>query len=217
LLKRRECTVPTWRGWLALFVALGLAGFAAVRGVYGFLAVQDPAPGGVLAVEGWAPDYVLAETLAEFRRHPYAGIFVTGVPLEQGEPLSEYKTFAELSAAILIRMGADPQTVHAVPSPAVSQDRTYSTAVVLRRWLREHGLASEKVNVMTLGAHSRRTLLLYEKAFGPSARVGIVAIDTHDFDSAHWWRSSQGFRVVIGEVIAWLYAAVLFHPAPAAG
>ncbi len=99
-----------------------------------------------------------------------------------------------------------------MPSPSVSQDRTYSTAIVLRRWLREHGFPAEKVNVMSLGAHSRRTRLLYEKAFGPSTRVGIIAIDNRDFDSARWWRSSQGFRVVTGEVIAWFYAAVLFHP-----
>ena len=214
LLHRRECLLPTVRGWLAIIVVTGLLAVVAVRSVYPFLAVQDSFPSGVLVAEGWAPDYALAECLAEFRRHPYAGIFVTGIPLDEGGLLSEYKTFADASAAILIRLGADPQTVHAVPSMAVTQDRTYATALALRDHLREHGISTATINIVTLGAHSRRTRLLYAKAFGPSTRVGIIAVPHGDFDSARWWRSSQGFRIVTGEVIAYIYARCVFHPQP---
>ena len=212
LLYRRECLVPTWRGWLALLVVLALAAFAFVRGIHGFLAVRDFSPGGMLVVEGWAPDHALVETLAEFRRAHYDGICVTGVPIEHGEPLSEYRTYAELSAAILVRLGADPKFVHAVPAGVVRQDRTYATAVALRSWLGAHRASTAKVNIVSLGAHSRRTWLLYEKAFGPATKVGIIAIPPRDYDPARWWRSSQGVRVVISEVIGWLYARFLFHP-----
>ncbi len=212
LLRRRECLVPTWRGWLALALVCALFGLAFVRGIYGFLAVQAPVPGGVLVAEGWVPDYALDATLAEFRRQPYLGIFTTGTPIEHGEILSELKTFAELNAAVLLRLGADPQSVHPVPSAPVKQDRTYATALALRDWLRIHGVSAEKVNVISLGAHARRTRLLYAKAFGPSTRVGVIAIPHRDFEPRRWWRSSQGFRIMTGEVIAYLYARCLFHP-----
>jgi hypothetical protein len=205
--------LPTVRGWLAIVLFLVLAATGAVRGVYSFLSVQDSVPGGVLVTEGWAPDYALAEGLAEFRQHHYEGIFSTGSPMDEGGVLSEYKTYADLSAAILIRLGADPQTVHAVPSPAVAQDRTYASALALRDSLRAHGVAMEKVNVVSVGTHSRRTRLLYEKAFGPSTRVGIIAVPHRDFEPERWWRSSQGFRIVTGELIAYFYARFLFHPA----
>jgi hypothetical protein len=212
LFNYRTLLWPTWRGWLVLLLVMGGSVFAAVRGVYGFLAVQDSQPGGALAVEGWAPDHALVAALAEFHRHPYLGLFVTGVPLEKGDVLAEHQTYAELSAAILLRHGADPATVHAVPTPAVRQDRTYATAVALRTWLRTHGLSTEKVNVVSLGAHARRTRLLYQKAFGPAAQIGIIAVEDQGFEREHWWRSSQGFRTVTGEVIAYLYVCLLFHP-----
>lgn len=212
LIHRRACLVPTWRGWLALLAVVGLAGFAAVRGIYGFLAIQDPVPGGLLVAEGWAPDYALVEALEEFRRHPYRGIYVTGVPIEHGGMLFDYMTFAERSAVVLIRLGAEPDKVHAVPAPNVRQDRTYATARTLRAWLASRGIPAEKVNVVSLGAHSRRTRLLYEKAFGTNTRVGVIAVAPRDFDPARWWRSSQGVRIVTGEIVAWLYARFVFNP-----
>jgi hypothetical protein len=214
LFHRRECVLPTRGGWLVLVLACAIFAVAALRSVYPFLAVHDSIPGGVLVAEGWLPDYALAETLAEFRRHPYSGIYVTGVPMESGAVLSEYKTYAELSAAVLVRLGADPQTVHAVPSTPVLKDRTYATAVTLRQRLRDEGSAAGQVNVVSLGPHARRTRLLYEKAFGPATRVGVIAINPSDFEAARWWRSSQGFRIVTGEVVAYLYARCCFHPAP---
>lgn len=212
LLHRRECLLPTRRGWLALLIAAALALVALGAGAYPFLAVQDSVPGGVLIAEGWLPDYGLKEALAEFRSGSYSGLYVSGIPLDQGAILSEYRTFAELSAAVLLKLGADPQTLHAVPAPPVAQDRTFSTALALRDYLQSHGVRAEKVNIVSLGAHSRRTRLLYEKAFGPGVRVGIIAVPHRDFDPARWWRSSQGVRVVIDEIIAYLYGRCLFHP-----
>jgi hypothetical protein len=87
---------------------------------------------------------------------------------------------------------------------------------MLRQWLREHQWSTDRVNVVTLGAHSRRTRMLYQMAFGPSTRVGIIAVPHQDFDADRWWSSSQGFRIITGEVIAWIYARLLFHPPPPA-
>ena len=39
-------------------------------------------------VEGWVPDYVLADAITEFGRHPYSRLYVVGGPLGQGAPLS---------------------------------------------------------------------------------------------------------------------------------
>ncbi len=212
LLHRRECLLPTWRGWLVLLLVIALAAAAALPGVYPFLAPQDSVPGGILVPEGWATDYALAEALAEFRRHPYEGIYTTGGPLEEGALLARYENYAELSAASLLKLGADPQTVHPVAAPLYLQDRTYGSAIALRDKLRATGVSAEKVNIVSLGAHSRRTRLLFQKAFGPGTRVGIIAVAPRDFDPAHWWRSSAGFRTVSDELIAYLYARFLFHP-----
>jgi hypothetical protein len=212
LVHRRPCWVPTLRGWLALALACAVLAVVSAKGVHPFLAVSDPVPGGVLVVEGWAPDYALEEAIAEFKRGQYSKLFVTGSPLERGAPLSAFKTYAELGAATLVRMGLDTNTVQAVPAPSVRQDRTFTSAMALKAWLHEHRIAPTNFNVMSLGAHSRRTRLLFEKALGAEARVGIIAIEDRSYDPNRLWRSSPGVRSVSDEIIAYGYARLVFRP-----
>jgi hypothetical protein len=212
LLQRRPCWVPTWRGGLALLL-IGTSLFTlAVLQVYPFLAVKEPAPGGALVVEGWSPDYVIEAAMKEFKQHPYTKLYVTGGPVERGSLLAEYKTYAELGAASLLRLGLTAEAVQAVPAPEVYRDRTYRSAIVLRNWLRQHQLTVTTFNVFTLGAHSRRTRLLFQKAMDQGSAVGIVAVPDQQYDGEHWWTSSEGVRTVIGEAIAYTYVRLFFYP-----
>ena len=196
---------------MAALIVLPLA-VTGIRRVQPFLAVTAPAPGGVLVVEGWMTNYGLDEVLAETRRTPYAALYVTGGPLERGEPLSEYKTYADLGAACLAKLGASNPSPQAVPAKEAYKDRTYYSAVALRDWLQAHGTLPAKINLVSLGAHSRRSRLLFEKAFGPGVEIGIIAVPDRGYDAEHWWRTSQGFRVVTDELIGYLYARLVFHP-----
>ncbi len=209
LCRRRLCPVPTWRGWLLLVLACLLLALGVLRGAYPFLAVSRPLPGGVLVIEGWAPDFVFEGAVAEFNRGHYDRVFVTGGGLEHGAALAGYKTYAELGAAMLAKLGLDTNLVQGVPCPVVPQDRTYASALALKRWWRAHGVSPSKVNLITVGPHARRSRLLFEHALGKETAVGIVAFPPNDFDPARWWRSSQGFRVVTGEIIAYIYARLL--------
>jgi hypothetical protein len=212
LLRRRRCLVPTWFGWLMLLLLLGTAATLAVRNAYYFLAPTDPAPGGVLVVEGWGSDLFMGDAIAEFRRDHYEEMVVTGGPLEKGSIFIKYKTYAELSAAILEGMGLDSALVHAVPARAARQDRTYASAMALKSWFNERGMRIPNLTVMSQGPHSRRSRLLYEMVFGPGVNVGIISVRDEEIDPARWWTTSAGFRAVTDEMIAWLYARFLFHP-----
>ncbi len=207
LLRRRQCLLPTWRGWLLFVLICSLLVVVAVRSVHPFLAVNDPKPGGALVVEGWASDAAMAAVVAEFKQNHYERLFG---PLEEGAPLSDYKTYAELGAAVLLKLGLGTNQVQAVPAPRVRQDRTYAAAVALRDWLRAHGPAPKRFNLLTVGPHARRSRLLFEKALGKDAIVGVRALPEENYDPNHWWQSSQGFRVVTGEVIAYVYVRLLF-------
>jgi uncharacterized SAM-binding protein YcdF (DUF218 family) len=214
LFRRRTLLVPTWRGWLLLVGLSGGVLLLCLRELYPFLAVSDPLPGGVLVVEGWSNDASMAAAVAEFNRNHYDKLYVTGGPLEQGAPLSRYKTYAELGAAILVQLGLSTNEVQAVPAPAVRADRTYTSAVALGRWWRGQGLAPAKVHLVSSGPHARRSRLLFVKALGPGVSVGVTALPVQDYDPNRWWRYSAGFRNVTDEAIAYTYARLLFHPAP---
>jgi uncharacterized SAM-binding protein YcdF (DUF218 family) len=212
LLRRRQCLVPTWRGCLALLLGLGLLAWVLLRSVYPFLALTDSKPGGVLVVEGWAPDNAMEAAAAEFNTHHYDWLFVTGGPLEQGHYLIEYKTAAQLGAATLVKLGVSTNVLRAVPTPSVRRDRTYAEAVSLKQWLAEHNIAPTRFNIMSPGPHARRSRLLFQKALGKEATVGVISVPVRTFDPERWWRSSPGFRVVSGELLAYLYVRVLFRP-----
>jgi len=212
LLRRRECLVPTWRGWLLLALGFLVLALIGILGIGPFLAVTDSVPGGVLVIEGWVPDYMLQAAIAEFRQNHYAKLFVTGIPLQQGAPLSEYTNYANIGAASLVRLGLSTNDVQAVPTGDVRRDRTYAMALSLKHWLRDHDLTPAKVNLMTGGPHARRSRLMFEKALGKGVTVGVIAIPANNYDDRHWWHSSQGVRSIIDETFAYAYARLLFCP-----
>ena len=194
---------------MLLFAVAALVVFS-IRGAYSFLAVNDPVDNGALVVEGWLPDYALQEAITEFGRGHHSRIFVTGGPLENGAPLSEYRTFAELGAATLLRLGLDTNAVQAVPAPRVRLDRTYASALALKNWLGSHGVVETNFNVISLGPHSRRSRLLFEKALGKDYKIGVIAIENQEYDAKQWWASSAGVRTMSDEIIAYLYARLSF-------
>lgn len=212
LFRRRECVLPTLRGWGAIFLFAGMLAMGALHGIHPFLAKNDPKPGGVLVAEGWASEEVMQEVIEEFKRSHSESIYVTGGPIEDSSPLAEYKTFAEYGALILVRLGCDAKVVHAVPTPMVVKDRTYASAVALKKWMKEHNVSVKAINVYSMGAHSRRSCMLFQTAFGDDVEVGVVASPDRDFDPRRWWTSSSGFRSVTAEAIAYCYARLFFRP-----
>jgi hypothetical protein len=212
LLCRRSIAVPTFRGWVVLVLSLGVLLVVFVRCLYPFLALNDPISGGFLVVEGWTPDYGMQLAIAEFKREHYQTIYVTGGPLERGMHLAAYQTYAQLGAATLVKLGLDSNVVQAVPAPVVRQDRTYSSAVSLKKWLLEHDLKPTRIQLLSEGPHARRSRLLYEKVMGEGVVIGVTSIPSREYDPKHWWRYSAGVRNVIDEAVAYLYARLLFSP-----
>lgn len=216
LLRRRMALRLTRRGWLVSLLAAMVLLAVMVCGTFPFLAVNDPKPGGVLVVEGWMPDYAIAEAVAEFRRNPSEVLIASGGPIDKGAPFSEFGSYAEFGAATAVKLGLDAGKVHAAPAPETRRDRTYTAAVAVREWLRQRGPIPARVNVVSLGPHARRTRLLYQAAFAGIADIGVIPADDRSYDGRRWWTSSSGFRTVTGELIAYGYARLLFR-APKAG
>ena len=179
--------------------------------IHPFLAVTHRVNTNVLVVEGWIPRYAIRDGAEEFRTGSYQRIFTTGGPVEGGYT-NDYNTSASVGAENLKRFGVPDDLVEMVPSRVTARERTYSSAVALRDWLREHNTPVYSINVLTEDAHARRTRLLFHEAFGNSVTVGIIAVANPDYESTQWWRYSDGVREVIGESIAYVYARFFFYP-----
>ena len=212
LIRKKERWTLTLRGWGVVLAVFVLGGVVGVHSVFPFLSVHDPLKCELLVVEGWIPDYLIADVKSEFEQGGYKLLVITGTPITKGEPLAEQKTYPELTRAILLKYGWDEETVKAVPCGAALRDRTYSSALALKDWLSSSDSQFKSFNIFSRGSHCRRTRLLYQFAFRDSAQVGVISGKDQRYDGAHWWRSSEGVRDIINESIAYFYARVIFRP-----
>ena len=215
LVNRRERIGLSWRGWLLLVLLLAGAGCFTIHHIQPFLAVTQRVDSRVLVMEGWAQDFAAQLAVREFQQSACRKIYTTGSPIiGTNGRTNDFNTYAYLGAQALQKAGLPAAVIQMVPSHESGRDRTYSSALALRQWFLDHGLKVTSFNLITEDAHARRSRLLFQKAFGPDVAIGVIAIPDPDYEPAHWWHYSEGVRVVLGETIAWVYAAFFFHPAP---
>ena len=210
---RKEKWGISWRGRL-LITSAGLIGvYLVLLNVHPFLGVSHRVNTNVLVVDGALQRYAVRAGAEEFKNGSYERIFTTGGPwVGEGGYTNDYNTSASVAAEGLKKFGVRDDLVQMVPSRVIDRERTYSSAVALRDWFREHNTPVHSINVLTEGPHARRTRLLYQKAFGKNMTVGIIAVSNPDYDPTQWWRYSDGVREVIGESIAYIYAKFFFYP-----
>lgn len=211
LFARKQLWLPTLKGWAVLLVIAALLVLGAIKFTVPFLAPIQPTYQGVLIVEGWLPDYALEQAKKTFETHPYRLLLVTGVPIDQGFYLTKETNYADLASATLRHLGTKEDAVIPIACPTVPRDRTYATACKVRAWL-DAKSPGDTADVFTLGVHARRTWLLYRIALGNKYRTGVIAGADERYDRQAWWTTSSGFRIVTSEVIAYIYARLVFRP-----
>jgi uncharacterized SAM-binding protein YcdF (DUF218 family) len=207
LIKRQEIWTLTLQGWLIFLTAFAISIFFIISKLYPFLAVTAPLKSAdVLVVEGWISDYALKKAVDEFHRGSYSQLLTIGATVDQGFYLAEHNNFAEISAATLKKLGIPKEKLIAIPVAHVTKNRTIASAVALQEYINEQNFPIKSINLLTSDAHARRSWLIFKKAFSPTIQVGIIAINSSTYNSNKWWNSSEGVRVVMSEVIAYIYA-----------
>jgi uncharacterized SAM-binding protein YcdF (DUF218 family) len=212
LFRQRTLWVPTAQGCALIMIAVLLCGWICFSQLYGFLAMTAPVPSKILVVEGWASDDVLKQSIQEFYQNKYQCIVTVGVPVDHGSYLLEFKTFAEIAAQSIKKMGVPENMVFAAPGHQVNTDRTYQSALAFKQWLQKNRPETRSINLFSGGTHARRTRLLFQKALGPEIKVGIMSKDSEDYNGKNWYRRSAGVREVLSEFIAYGYARFIFRP-----
>jgi uncharacterized SAM-binding protein YcdF (DUF218 family) len=213
LFDRKERWSLSWRGRLLFASAFVLLVGLFLRNVYPFLATTQPVNADVLVVEGWVHQYAIQAAVREFRSGSYKRVLTTGGPVVGiGGYINDFQTSASVGADLLRKAGVPSDLLQMVPSREIGRDRTYSSALAVRDWIREHRVSVRGINVVTENTHARRTWLLFRKVFGNAAQVGIVAVLNPDYDANRWWRYSEGLKDVVSESACYLYAKFLFAP-----
>ncbi len=204
LVCKKEIWVPTWQGFFLAILLVGVFICGGVCHLYPFLAQNHPQPfAEIVIIEGWLADAELKEAARAVR--PGQIVVTTGGPVTFGQKILQYDNYAELGTARLIEYGIPAASIITIPAPDTQRDRTYVSAVAARAKLEELGLFGKSANLYTVGAHARRSYLLFRHVFGESYPLGIIAVEPPYYNLTHWYRHSAGFKHVVIELISWLY------------
>lgn len=205
---------PRWgltiKGWSLIVVAIAFLFWLLLFRLEPFLAYSAPVNAEILVVEGWIADEGIIGAIDEFERHPYQLMITAGAPFGRGEYLSEYKDFANLAKATMVTLGFPADKIQPIPTPQVIRDRTLTSAGAVKQWLQQSDRYNpQAINVYSIDVHSRRTWFLYRQVFEPEINVGIISHPPLDYNPDAWWTSSEGFRKIFSETIAYIYALLL--------
>jgi len=177
LVRKKEKWVATWFGNLLKVLLLIIIIFIFSRVIYPFLSPNEPLLGKILIVEGFIPDYALKKSIGIFKDGNYKLMIVTGKQRTHGSQLDQYRNDGDYAAATLIKFGMDSINIKVIAlDNDIRKDRTYASANAVKNWLKNTDLENQKIDVVSIGCHSRRSWHLYKMAFDDFSDVGIHAV-----------------------------------------
>jgi hypothetical protein len=179
------------------------------RKINHFLSVTNRVPAELLVVEGWTPPWGMVEVAAEFQKQNYQHLLIVRPVLDPDKDYDLSYSSVDFAIAALKKNGVPEERVSKIFTLVVRKDRTFHSALSVKEWIATNRVSVTGLNVATIGAHARRSGLLYRKAM-PDLPVGTISLQPREYRPDRWWRYSEGFRETVGEFIAYLYARFLF-------
>ena len=212
LTKKTECRRLTFSGWLCVLLFLTILLFLIFRNIHSFLAVSKPIRADILVVDGFLPKYAYDTIVRIIERDNYKYVITTGVEMDYVYTQSDGYNNAESSYEILLTKKIKNCRIEKAPAGKALKDRTFSSAIALRKWLITKGLDHQNLNLISIGCHARRSWVLYQKAFEGDQKIGVISIQDQSYEPDRWYEFSQGVRIVLSETIGYTYNIFFFHP-----
>jgi uncharacterized SAM-binding protein YcdF (DUF218 family) len=214
LFRLRKVWLPTAWGWLFLLLLGTVMCFLVVRNIYSFLAPNEPVGARVLVVEGWLAPEELDQAVRTFKKGRYERVVATGGPVQGSPELLIRTSYAQMAADYLAQRGIPRDLITVVPAPASAQERTFLSAVMFRKSMQQTGITLDAIDIISSGAHARRSRLLFQMALGPAVRVGVLAARPADYEPETWWRTTEGMSSVAVQSLGLAWVKCFFWPGP---
>jgi hypothetical protein len=114
------------------------------------------------------------------------------------------------AAEYLKVLGIPDSLIIPVVTTRKPKSRTYATALEVKQWMDLHPTGTRhELTVFSQGPHARRSYILYKKAFGTSADIGILSGNIREYNSANWWKSIRGWKSVLYETAGIIYFSIM--------
>ena len=125
-------------GKLLTLAVVALLALIVGKGVCGFLSVNSPVGGEFLVVEAWMPADAYREAVNQFRQGRYRKIIATAMMKDDPRVIVDRRE--DFGKRQLISFGIPSDLVVTVASEQVHRDRTFHSAMAVKRWLQAQHL-----------------------------------------------------------------------------
>ncbi len=122
--------------------------------------------------------------------------------------INNFNSYAELARNKLLSMGIDSSLIIALPGKKVKINRTLTSALAFRDWLRSKDIDVKGINIISLGTHTRRTWMTYKRILNEKYQIGIVSLPDYNYNNSRINRLLK----IIRETLAIIYYWVILIP-----
>ena len=141
---------------------------------------------------------------------PYQFHSVYDIGLHDGKNriVNNFESHAEKARNELITLGVDSSLIIAVKGKKTRFNRTLASALAVNRWQKSYDGKIDGINIITLGIHSRRTLLTYNRVLDKSLEIGIISLSEHGEPGFE----ELNFGDLLSELSSLIYYCIILIP-----
>jgi len=97
-------------------------------------------------------------------------------------------------------MGIDSSVITSVPGKRVALNRTLSSVLAFRDWIKISNYKVEGINIISEGTHARRTWFTYSKLLNNAYPIGIISLPDYHASNSRKYKLFKTLREAIGYV-----------------
>jgi hypothetical protein len=116
--------------------------------------------------------------------------------------INNFSSRAEFARNRLLSMGIDSSQIIAIPGKKAKINRTLSSALAVRDWLKTSNIEIKGINIISLGTHARRTWMTYNKVLNEQYSIGIISL-TDNNNHSRTNRFLNTIRETLGIIYYW--------------
>lgn len=117
---------------------------------------------------------------------------------------NDFVSYAEMARNELLYFGIDSSKVKAIGSKRVRINRTLTSALAFRDWLKTTNIAVSGINIVSVGTHARRTWMTYNKILNEKYNIGIISLPDYKNEYSRKYKILKTLRETLGVIYYWI-------------
>jgi hypothetical protein len=122
--------------------------------------------------------------------------------------INNYASNAELTRNRLLAMGLDSSKIIATSGERSRINRTLTSVLAFRDWIKTTKIDIKGINIISMGTHSRRTWMTYNKILKEKYNIGIISVP----EPINRYTRENKFFKTIRETLGIIYYWIILIP-----